>query len=99
MSNSVRKNMQRVPAGAKRRVSSSHGRKRTLAALDASEGKASGGPNRSTGEESFCAAHGGQQLAFWNAHHDERGFAPMHISCGERHPVNGCQNPRKDGAA
>jgi hypothetical protein len=24
-------------------------------------------------------AHGGQQLAFWNAHHDERGFASMHI--------------------
>jgi hypothetical protein len=23
--------------------------------------------------------HGGQQLAFWNAHYDERGFAPMHI--------------------
>jgi hypothetical protein len=22
---------------------------------------------------------GGQQLAFWNAHHDERGSAPMHI--------------------
>jgi hypothetical protein len=28
---------------------------------------------------SFCAAHGGQQLAFWNAHHDERGFASMHV--------------------
>src|ERR1700749_4742819 len=27
----------------------------------------------------FCAAHGGQQVSFWNAHHDERGFAPMHI--------------------
>jgi hypothetical protein len=25
------------------------------------------------------AAHGGQQLALWNAHHDERGFASMHI--------------------
>jgi len=24
-------------------------------------------------------AGGGQQLAFWNAHHDERGFAPMNI--------------------
>ena len=24
-------------------------------------------------------AHGGHQLAFWNAHHDERGFASMHI--------------------
>jgi hypothetical protein len=30
-------------------------------------------------DESFCAAHGSQQLAFWNAHHDERGFANMHI--------------------
>jgi hypothetical protein len=27
----------------------------------------------------MCPAHGGQQLAFWNAHHDERGFASMHI--------------------
>jgi hypothetical protein len=29
--------------------------------------------------------HGGQQLAFWNGHHDERGFAPMpiyHLSSG-----------------
>ena len=24
-------------------------------------------------DDTFCAAHGGQQLAFWNAHHDERG--------------------------
>src|ERR1700746_1133837 len=30
-------------------------------------------------DDTFCAAHGGQQLAFWNAHHDDRGFAPMHI--------------------
>jgi hypothetical protein len=30
-------------------------------------------------DDTFSAAHGGQQLAFWNAHHDERGFAPMHI--------------------
>jgi hypothetical protein len=29
--------------------------------------------------DTFGAAHGTQQLAFWNAHHDERGFAPMHI--------------------
>jgi hypothetical protein len=26
----------------------------------------------------FCAAHGGQQLAFWNAHHD-RGFVSTRI--------------------
>ena len=26
-------------------------------------------------DDTFCAAHGGQQLAFWNAHHDECGFA------------------------
>jgi hypothetical protein len=25
-------------------------------------------------DDTFCAAHGGQQLAFWNAHHDERGL-------------------------
>jgi hypothetical protein len=30
-------------------------------------------------DDTFCAAHGGQQLAFWNAYHDERGFASMHI--------------------
>jgi hypothetical protein len=30
-------------------------------------------------DDTFCAAHGHQQLAFWNAHHDERGFASMHI--------------------
>jgi hypothetical protein len=30
-------------------------------------------------DDTFCAAHGGQQLAFWNAHHDERGFESMHI--------------------
>ena len=26
-------------------------------------------------DDTFCAAHGGQQLAFWNAHHGERGKA------------------------
>jgi Transposase DDE domain group 1 len=30
-------------------------------------------------DDTFCAAHGAQQLAFWNAHHDERDFASMHI--------------------
>jgi hypothetical protein len=30
-------------------------------------------------DDTFVAAHGGQQLAFWNAHHDERGFATMHV--------------------
>jgi Transposase DDE domain group 1 len=30
-------------------------------------------------DDTFCAAHGGQQLAFWNAREDERGFASMHI--------------------
>jgi hypothetical protein len=30
-------------------------------------------------DDTFCAAHGGQQLALWNAHYDERGFAAMHI--------------------
>ncbi len=36
-------------------------------------------------DDTFCAAHGGQQLAFWNAHHDERGFASMpiyHVASG-----------------
>jgi hypothetical protein len=30
-------------------------------------------------DDTFAAAHGGQELAFWNAHHDERGLATMHI--------------------
>lgn len=30
-------------------------------------------------DDTFDAAYGGQQMTFWNAHHDERGFAPMHI--------------------
>ena len=30
-------------------------------------------------DDTFNAAYGGQQLTFWNAHHDERGFASMHI--------------------
>jgi hypothetical protein len=31
-------------------------------------------------DDTFSAAHGCQQLAFWNAHHDERGFATMHVT-------------------
>jgi hypothetical protein len=30
-------------------------------------------------DDTFSAAYGGQQLAFWNAHENERGFSPMHI--------------------
>jgi hypothetical protein len=30
-------------------------------------------------DDTFDAAHANQQLTFWNAHHDERGFAPMHV--------------------
>src|SRR5260221_12036094 len=30
-------------------------------------------------DDTFCAAHGGQQLASWNPHHAGRGFASMHI--------------------
>jgi hypothetical protein len=36
-------------------------------------------------DDAFCAAHGGQQLAFRNTHHDKRGFVSMHLSRGERH--------------
>jgi hypothetical protein len=35
-------------------------------------------------DDTFVAAHGSQQLAFWNAHHDERGFATMHVYHVER---------------
>ena len=30
-------------------------------------------------DDTFDAAHGGQQMTFWNGHHYERGFAPMHV--------------------
>jgi hypothetical protein len=30
-------------------------------------------------DDTFCAAHGAQQLAFWNVHRDDRGFASKHI--------------------
>jgi hypothetical protein len=41
-------------------------------------------------------AHGGQQLAFWNAHHDERGFAPMHIyHAGSGAPVVAILRPAR----
>jgi hypothetical protein len=36
-------------------------------------------------DDTFCAAHGGQQLAFWNAHHVERGLS-MHIYHARRAP-------------
>ena len=33
-------------------------------------------------DDTFCAAHGSQRLAFSNAHHDERGFAlDAHLCC------------------
>jgi hypothetical protein len=31
-------------------------------------------------DDTFVAAHGSQQLAFWNAHHDERGFATLSLT-------------------
>src|SRR6201987_221245 len=47
-------------------------------------------------DDAFCAAHGGQQLAFWNAHHDERGFAPMHIyHAGSGAPVGAILRPAR----
>ena len=30
-------------------------------------------------DDTFNAAYGGQQMTFWNGHHDERGFASMHV--------------------
>ncbi len=47
-------------------------------------------------DDTFNAAHGGQQLAFWNAHHDERGFASMHIyHAGTGLPVATILRPAK----
>jgi hypothetical protein len=36
-------------------------------------------------DDAFCTAYGGQQIAFWNAHEDERGFSPIliyHVASG-----------------
>ncbi len=47
-------------------------------------------------DDTFDACHGGQQLAFWNAHHDERGFAPMHVyHAGTGLPVAAILRPAK----
>ncbi len=47
-------------------------------------------------DDTFNAAHGGQQLAFWNAHHDERGFATMHVyHAGTGLPVATILRPAK----
>jgi hypothetical protein len=34
-------------------------------------------------DDTFCGAHGAQ-LALWNVHHDERGFASSNIGSGSR---------------
>ena len=47
-------------------------------------------------DDTFNAAHGGQQLTFWNAHHDERGFASMHVyHAGTGLPVATILRPAK----
>ena len=47
-------------------------------------------------DDSFDAAHGGQQGTFWNGHHDERGYAPMHIfHAGSGLPVATILRPAK----
>jgi hypothetical protein len=50
-------------------------------------------------DDTFDAAHGGQQLTFWNAHHDERGFAPMHVyHAGSGLPIAAILRPAKTPA-
>lgn len=47
-------------------------------------------------DDTFAVAYGGQQLTFWNAHHDERGFAPMHVyHAGSGLPVATILRPAK----
>jgi Transposase DDE domain group 1 len=47
-------------------------------------------------DDTFNAAYGGQQLAFWNGHHDERGFASMHVyHAGTGLPVATILRPAK----
>ena len=50
-------------------------------------------------DDTFDAAHGGQQLTFWNAHHDELGFAPMHVyHAGSGLPVAAILRPARTPA-
>ncbi len=50
-------------------------------------------------DDTFDAAHGNQQLTFWNAHYDERGFAPMHVyHAGSGLPVAAILRPAKTPA-
>jgi hypothetical protein len=85
----------RAPDLARKAVERCQGCPFSLLFLGAAH-RRSGRPGRRDGEaaqaggflnidDAFCAAHDGQQLAFWNAHHDERGFASMHIYRGKRH--------------
>ncbi len=47
-------------------------------------------------DDTFNAAYGGQQLSFWNAHYDERGFASMHVyHAGTGLPVATILRPAK----
>ena len=47
-------------------------------------------------DDTFDAAHGGQQLTFWNAHHNERGLAPIHVyHAGSGLPVAAILRPAK----
>ena len=47
-------------------------------------------------DDTFNAAYGGQQMIFWNAHYDERGFASMHVyHAGSGLPVATILRPAK----
>lgn len=47
-------------------------------------------------DDTFNAAYGGQQLTFWNAHNDERGYASMHVyHAGTGLPVATILRPAK----
>ena len=47
-------------------------------------------------DDTFDAAHGGQQMTFWNGHYYERGFAPMHVyHAGTGLPVATILRPAK----
>ncbi|MGB8528282.1 MAG: hypothetical protein WCD75_15865 [Rhodoplanes sp.] len=49
-------------------------------------------------DDTFCAAHGDQQLAFWNAHQTRWFCVDAHLSRGERHAGGGdpapCTHPQ-----
>jgi hypothetical protein len=49
-------------------------------------------------DDTFCAARGAQQLAIWNAHHDERGFEVFATASHRVVSTNFSRPPEREGS-